>query len=244
MSSHELLLLALKEKETLIRFCYDHLPEVYNQFAAEMTHEDRTHHLGAYLADSGREPEQGTTNAKRVRSKGIFALGVVFGGLIVFVTSLLLQFSASSPDAIGAVEGANVTSSPSTATQPVLTSTSTSVDCTPSNLSEMPPQTIAFIESLEGIESRAPLSTLRYEHQSGLRLASGITVDFNQMQRFTLSNPSFTGHFGADVEITRLDCRLVRDRIRSESGSFLTAETEIGPLELHILKVKRVNFQW
>jgi hypothetical protein len=97
---------------------------------------------------------------------------------------------------------------------------------------------------LDGAESQVALDTLRYKYISGLNLASGITIDFKRMQSFELSNPGFVTDFAADVVITFLDCKIHRDRIQSESGSFLTGETEIGPLELHILKVKRVDFQW
>ena len=118
--------------------------------------------------------------------------------------------------------------------------------CKPSTYSELPPQSIAIIEPLEseGGKSRAPYSTLRYEHRTGLRLASGITIDFKQMKSFELFNPGFTTDFAADVTITFLNCETRADRIQSESGSYLTAETEFGPLKLHILKVKRVDFQW
>jgi hypothetical protein len=127
-----------------------------------------------------------------------------------------------------------------------LTTTSTPSVCKPLPYSELPPQSIAIIESLEseGAKSRAPYSTLRYEHMTGLRLASGITIDFKQMKSFELYNPGFTTDFAADVTITLLNCETRVDRIQSESGSYLTAETEFGPLKLQILKVKRVDFQW
>jgi hypothetical protein len=64
------------------------------------------------------------------------------------------------------------------------------------------------------------------------------------MKSFELSNPDFINHFTADVLITFLDCTTQQDVIQSESGSFLTANTQFGPLELHILKVKRVDFEW
>ena len=234
MSSRKLLLLALKQKETLVCFCYDHLPEVYNQFAAAMTHADRTRRLDAYLTEREREPERGIPKTRPVRNMGIFALGVVLGGLIVFVASVLLQSSTPPPEPVPT--STNVTTEPP--------GTIAGDGCIPSDLSELPAQTVAVIVPLEGATRQAPLSTLSYEHQSGLRLASGVTVDFNQMQGFTLSNPSFTEDFGVDVVITRLDCSLVDGRIQSESGSDLRAETEIGLLELHILKVKQVSFQW
>lgn len=88
------------------------------------------------------------------------------------------------------------------------------------------------------------LNTLRYEDQTGLVLASGIFVEFNNMMSFELLNPNFTETFDADVIITFLDCRTHYDVIKSESGSLLTGETELGQLNLHILNVKRVDFQW
>jgi hypothetical protein len=127
---------------------------------------------------------------------------------------------------------------------PTRSQTPTSVDCTPSDLSELPPQSIAIIEPLDGAKSQVALDTLRYEDISGLSLASGITIDFKRMKSFELSNPGFATDFAADIVITFLDCKIHRDRIQSESGSFLTAETEFGPLELYILNVKRVDFQW
>ncbi len=79
---------------------------------------------------------------------------------------------------------------------------------------------------------------------SSLRLASGITIDFKRMKSFELSNPDFTRTFAADIVITFLDCKTHTDKIQSKSDSYLTADTELGPLELYILKVKRVDFQW
>jgi hypothetical protein len=127
---------------------------------------------------------------------------------------------------------------------PTGTQTLTAIHCTPSDLSELPPQSIAIIEPLDGAKSQVALDTLRYEDISGLSLASGITIDFKRMKSFELSNPGFATDFAADIVITFLDCKIHRDRIQSESGSFLTAETEFGPLELYILNVKRVDFQW
>jgi hypothetical protein len=119
-----------------------------------------------------------------------------------------------------------------------------SPDCIPSDLKEVPAQATAIIEPLEGAKSQVPFNTLRYENRSSLRVSSGIAVDFKQMKSFELSNPDFINHFTADVLITFLDCTTHQDVIQSESGSFLTANTEFGPLELHILKVKRVDFEW
>jgi hypothetical protein len=137
------------------------------------------------------------------------------------------------------------TNMPAATFTPTSTPTPTFADCEPSDLSELLPQSIAVIESLEsGAKSQAAFSTLRYEYASGLKLASGITIDFRRMKRFELSNPDFTRDFAADVKITFLDCTTHRDRIQSQSGSYLAAETEFGPLQLHILKVKRVDFEW
>ncbi len=140
------------------------------------------------------------------------------------------------------------TSTPSTPSAETTTITdvplATSLGCTPSGLSELPPQSVAIIESDEGIKSRVPLSTLEYERMPGLRLASGTSIDFRRMRSFELSNKDFLNHFTADVVITFLDCKTHQDVIESESGSFLSGETEIGKMELHILKVRRVDFQW
>ena len=130
------------------------------------------------------------------------------------------------------------------ATQKIDTPAAVSPDCVPSNLSELPTDATAIIEPLEGSISQAPFDTLRYEYQTGLRLASGMTVDFKKMRSFELSNPGFTTDFAADIVIVFLDCTIHKDRIQSESGSFLTAETKIGQLELHILNVRRVDFEW
>jgi len=119
-----------------------------------------------------------------------------------------------------------------------------SPDCIPSDLKEVPAQATAIIKPLEGTKSQVPFNTLRYENRSSLRLSSGITIDFKQVKSFELSNPDFINHFTADVVITLLDCTTHQDVIQSESGSFLTANTQFEPLELHILKVKRVDFEW
>jgi hypothetical protein len=119
-----------------------------------------------------------------------------------------------------------------------------SPDCIPSDLKEVPAQATAIIEPLEGTKSQVPFNTLRYENRSSLRLSSGITIDFKQVKSFELSNPDFINHFTTDVVITFLDCTTHQDVIQSESGSFLTANTQFEPLELHILKVKRVDFEW
>jgi hypothetical protein len=116
--------------------------------------------------------------------------------------------------------------------------------CIPSDLKEVPAQATTIIEPLEGAKSQVPFANLRYENRSSLRLSSGITIDFKQVKSFELSNPDFINHFTADVVITLLDCTTHQDVIQSESGSFLTANTDTGPLELHILKVKRVDFEW
>jgi hypothetical protein len=105
-----------------------------------------------------------------------------------------------------------------------------SPDCIPSDLKALPEQATSITEPLEGAKSQAPFYTLRYYYRDGLRLSSGITIDFEQMKSFEPSNPDFINHFTADVLITFLDCTTHQDVIQSESGSFLTADTEFGPL--------------
>jgi len=117
-------------------------------------------------------------------------------------------------------------------------------NCIPSDLKALPAHATAIIEPLEGAKSQAPFDTLRYQYQDGLTLSSGITIDFEQMKSFELSNHDFIDSFTADVLITFLDCTTHRDVIQTESGSFLTADTDLGPLQLHFLKIKRVDFEW
>jgi hypothetical protein len=124
------------------------------------------------------------------------------------------------------------------------TSAPASSVCKPSPYSELPSHSIAIIEPDAGAKSQVPFNTLEYEKRSGLTLASGMVVDFRRMKSFQLSNKDFINHFTADVVITFLDCKTHQDVIRSESGSFLEGETEFGHLELHILDVKRVDFEW
>jgi len=125
-----------------------------------------------------------------------------------------------------------------------LTPTQKVTSCTPAPIAELPPQSIAIVEPLEGTKPRVAVSTLRYEYLTGLNLASGIFVAFKDMMSFELLNPNFYESFDADVIITFLDCRIHNDKIKSESGSYLTGETEIGEMKLHILDVKRVDFVW
>jgi hypothetical protein len=124
------------------------------------------------------------------------------------------------------------------------TSAPASPVCKPSPYSELPSHSIAIIESDTGQVSHVSLNTLAYEKRSGLTLASGIMIEFKRMKSFELSNKDFMSHFTADVVITFLDCKTHQDVIRSESGSFLEGETELAPLQLHILDVKRVDFEW
>ena len=116
--------------------------------------------------------------------------------------------------------------------------------CTPAPLPELPPHAMAIIEPVEGASSEVPLTTLAYEKRSGLRLASGLTIDFKRMTHFELFNKKFGPDFTTEVTITFLNCVIHQDVIKSESGSFLTGETEIARLQLHILEVERVVFQW
>lgn len=119
-------------------------------------------------------------------------------------------------------------------------------DCIPSSYLELPSESIAVIEPLKskGATTQVPYTSLQLKHRSGLQLASGIMVEFKEMKRFELFNPGFNTDFAADIVITFLDCTTLEDRILTDSGSFLTAETEHGPLELYLLDVQRVEFEW
>jgi hypothetical protein len=130
-------------------------------------------------------------------------------------------------------------------TTQITPSNADSEGCASARYSELPPDSTATIETIEpaSVKTQVPYNTLRYEHMSSLRLASGILIDFKRMRSFELTNPDFLDHFTADVSITFLDCTTHEDVIHSRSSSNLTAETEYGPFSLHILDVKRVDFQ-
>ena len=204
-----------------------------------------------------------STTKKKVPTEVWVALiglvGVIIAAILSSPLLIALVSSTSNPTAMSTqaltpglgdtpTPATGHTSTPSTPSAETTTITdvplATSIGCTPSGLSELPPQSVAIIESDEGIKSRVPLSTLEYERMPGLRLASGISIDFRRMRSFELSNKDFLNHFTADVVITFLNCKTHQDVIESESGSFLSGETEIGKMELHILKVRRVDFQW
>lgn len=206
-------------------------------------------------------PKRSSSRKKKVPTEVWVALIGLIGVTItaVFSSPILVAIFTSTPvpttvstqtlvsdDAHTSTAKPTLTSAspPAKATSTTVISTAASPGCTPSPHSELPPQSIAIVEPDDGAKSRVPLSTLEYERMSALRLASGMTIDFKRMKSFELSNKDFINHFTADVVITFLDCTTYQDVIRSESGSFLTGKTEFGRIELHILDVKRVDFQW
>ena len=102
---------------------------------------------------------------------------------------------------------------------------------------------MAVIESIDGVTATVPLTSLQFENQTRLRLASGIFVDFSRMKRLDLANPNYSD-FTVEVTITLLDCTVHRDIINSGSDSNLTGNSALGAFELYILQVKNIVFEW
>lgn len=108
----------------------------------------------------------------------------------------------------------------------------------------MPVQAVAVIESIDGAQARISLASLRYELQTSLRLASGLRVEFNKIQRVDLVNPDFSKTFTAEITIILLDCSIHKDIINPDSGSNLTGESPLGAFQMYMLEVKSIVFEW
>lgn len=119
-----------------------------------------------------------------------------------------------------------------------------STGCEPAGITELPAQAVARVESIKGVTVNIPLSSLRFEYMTSLRLASGTLVEFAKMRRVDMTNPYFTDPFTVDVTITLLDCSMHNDVINSGSDSNLTGESFLGAFQLHILEVKSIMFEW
>ncbi len=160
----------------------------------------------------------------------------------VIITALL-----GSPILLKLLESKPASPSMAESINPGISGTSSpamSADCEPAGILELPPETVAVVETLAGATARIPLSSLRYEYKDGLTLASGIFVKFDKMQRFELANPDFSTTFSAEITITLLDCSVHQDIIRPGSDSNLTGATDLGGFDLYILEVMRVVFEW
>ena len=129
------------------------------------------------------------------------------------------------------------------ATYPAPPAASPASDCQPAGITELPAQAMAVIESIDGVTATVPLTSLQFENQTRLRLASGIFVDFSRMKRLDLANPNYSD-FTVEVTITLLDCTVHRDIINSGSDSNLTGNSALGAFELYILQVKNIVFEW
>ena len=116
--------------------------------------------------------------------------------------------------------------------------------CQPAEIAELPAQTVAVIQSIDGTITAVPLDSLRFEYQTGLRLASGTNAEFSKMKRVDFINPDFTDTFSVEVNLTLLDCTVHHDIINSGSDSNLTGISSLGAFQLHILQVKSIAFEW
>ena len=186
----------------------------------------------------------------RIRTEILVALIGLAGVIVtaIFGSPVLVKWleRTPTPTPASAALTAEVSPSVSGTLMPASVSTSkpvTSADCVPAGIAELPAQAVAVIESVDGVTATVPLTSLRFENQTRLRLASGIFVDFSRMKRVDLTNPSYSV-FTVDVAITLLDCTVHRDIINSGSDSNLTGDLALGVFQLYILQVKSIVFQW
>lgn len=147
----------------------------------------------------------------------------------------------SSPSPAAAPPGSPLATSPAAPTTPVPVP---SANCQPAGIAELPPQAVAVVVSTDGAQAQIPLGSLRYESQTSLRLASGLKIEFNKMQRADLINPDFSQTFTAEITITLLDCTIHKDILNPSSDSNLTGESALGAFQLYALRIKSIVFEW
>lgn len=187
------------------------------------------------------------SSRKKIRTEILVALIGLAGVVVtaIFGSPVLVKWLERTPTPAALTE--EVSSPIPVASMPAPVSTPkpvTSTDCKPAGIAELPAQAVAIVESINGAQARISLASLRYELQTSLRLASGLTVEFNKMQSADLVNPDFSKTFTAEITITLLDCSVHKDIINPGSDSNLTGDSALGAFELYILQVKRIVFEW
>jgi hypothetical protein len=184
---------------------------------------------------------------KKIRTEILVALIGLAGVIVtaIFGSPVLVKWLERTPTPAALTEEVG---SPIPATAlPSTVSTSrpvTSTNCEPAGITELPAQAVAVIESIDGAQARISLASLRYELQTSLRLASGLRVEFNKIQRVDLVNPDFSKTFTAEITITLLDCSVHKDIINPSSDSNLTGESPLGAFQMYMLEVKSIVFEW
>lgn len=189
---------------------------------------------------------------KKIRTEILVALIGLAGVIVtaIFGSPVLVKWLERTPTPAALVEATNASPLPATdssspaGTLPAASLPAPSSDCQPAGITELPAQAVAIIESIDGAQARISLASLRYELQTSLRLASGLRVEFNKIQRVDLVNPDFSKTFTAEITITLLDCSVHKDIINPGSDSNLTGESPLGAFQMYMLEVKSIVFEW
>ena len=168
------------------------------------------------------------SSKKKIRTEIWVALIGLTGVIVtaIFGSPVLIKLLERTPTPAALTEGIGSPIPAASMPAPVNTARPvTSADCEPAGITELPVQAVAVIESIDGAQARISLASLRYEYQTSLRLASGLKVEFNKIQRADLVNPDFSKTFTAEITITLLDCSIHKDIINPDSESNLTGES-------------------
>jgi hypothetical protein len=189
---------------------------------------------------------------KKIRTEILVALIGLAGVIVtaIFGSPVLVKWLERTPTPAALTEATNASPLPAVAssspagTLPAASLPVPSSDCQPAGITELPAQAVAIVESINGALARISLASLRYEYQTSLRLASGLKVEFNKMQRVDLVNPDFSKTFTAEITITLLDCSIHNDIINPGSDSNLTGESPLGAFQMYMLEVKSIVFEW
>ena len=187
------------------------------------------------------------SSRKKIRTEILVALIGLAGVVVtaIFGSPVLVKWLERTPTPAALTEGVSSPIPAASTPAPVNTARPvTSTDCEPAGITELPAQAVAIVESIKGARARISLASLRYEYQTSLRLASGLRVDFNKIQRVDLVNPDFSKTFTAEITITLLDCSIHKDIINPGSDSNLTGESPLGAFQMYMLEVKNIVFEW
>ncbi len=187
------------------------------------------------------------SDRKKIRVEIWVALIGLTGVVVtaIFGSPVLIKLLERTPVPPALTDEAEIPTSAISIPTSANTSLSTSsTDCEPADIMELPQQAVAVVKSIEGVTVNIPLSSLYFEYKTSLRLASGSLVEFAKMRRVDMTNPYFTDPFTVDVTITLLDCSVHNDVINSGSDSNLTGDSTLGAFQLHILQVKSIVFEW
>jgi hypothetical protein len=177
----------------------------------------------------------------------ITVVGTILAALLASPVLIALIQKTSSPEKAPSVqfvvtpqsgappEQAIIT--PPTATgAPVITNTAASASLKPMDKS------IAIIASQEGQVYEVPADSVRFQTDTLLPLANGISVPFNKIKSVEVVEAD---EREVSITVTMLDGTVVNEKlgVSVPGWSYLEAATDLGNLKLTILQVKRVDFQ-